>query len=407
MTILRFDSPSKISIFAQLNYKKLKMKNYPKIILLGALVALVGCQQSEKLTISGSVSGAEGDTLTIKHLVNNVLTEVESKVLSQSGSFKFSLQKQKYPEYYFLQINDGSQLVLIRDSSDVIKVNGNGSSLKEASIEGSNVSIQIQEMMKRVAMLRKDYLSLMKEIDTLDADVQQERSDKFIAEYDALKDYIGAEIISDPKSYYSYYALYQRIEQDHMLFSPYDEKDYKYYAMVATSYDMYHKNDPRTIALYEMVEGVLAERRKAKLQQLVDEAPGGLPDIIMNDVNGNEQKLSDLNGKIVVLNFWSSRNPDSRGLNQELLVLYEKYKRKGLSIYQVSADKSKILWEEAIEKDKLPWINVCDFEEGANRAFMMYNIQKLPTTFLIDRDSKMIDKFTSVSELEKAIKKAL
>jgi hypothetical protein len=65
------------------------------------------------------------------------------------------------------------------------------------------------------------------------------------------------------------------------------------------------------------------------------------------------------------------------------------------------------LWEAAIEKDQLPWTNVCDFKEGASRTFMTYNIKQLPTTFLIDRDSKMIDKFTSLKELEKAIKKAL
>lgn len=383
------------------------MKNYLKIILLGALVALVGCQQSENLTISGNIVANEGDTLTIKHLVNNELTEIDSKALKGSGDFKFSLDKQKYPEYYFLQVNNGNQLVVIRDSFDVIKINAENTNLKEATIEGSEVSVRIQEMMKKVGDLRVNYLSLMKEIETLDVDIQQKRSDEFVAEYNAVKDFIGKEIYKDPKSYYSYYALFQRIETEHLLFSPYDEEDYKYFAVVATSYDVFRKNDPRTVALYEMVEGVLKQRRSTKLQQMVADAPSGLPDIIMNDVRGTERKLSDLSGKVVILNFWASKSPESRDLNPELLALYQKYKSKGLSVFQVSADKSKILWEAAIEKDQLPWINVCDFKEGGSRPFMIYNIKQVPTTFLLDRDSKMIDKFTSLQELEKAIKKAL
>jgi len=383
------------------------MKNCLKIVLLGALLALVGCQKSEKLTISGSIAGAEGDTLMIKHLVNNVLTEIDSEVLTATGKFKFSLEQQKYPEYYFLQVNDGNQLVLISDSSNLIKVTSSGRNLKQANIEGSTVSVRIQVMMNKVSKLRADYINLMRVIDTLDVDIQQQRSDAFIAEYDAVKDFIGKEIFKDPKSYYSYYALFQRIDQDQLLFSPYDEKDYKYFASVATAYDVFYKNDPRTVALYDMVERVLTQRRAEKMKQLVDEAPSGLPDIVMNDLDGVERKLSDFNDKVVILNFWASKSVLSRDLNPELLALYDKYKNKGLTVFQVSADKSKILWEEAIEQDQLPWTNVCDFEEGASRPFMVYNIKQLPTTFLLDRGSKMVGKYNSPSELEAAIKEII
>lgn len=383
------------------------MRNYLKVIVLGALVALVSCQQSEKLTISGNIANAEGDTLTISHLVQNVQTVVETKVLKSSGQFKFSLDKQQYPEYYFLQVNKGHQLVIIRDSSDVINIQSDNAKFKDANIEGSNVSVRIQEMMQQVGQLRVSYRKFLKDIDKADAETQKQLSDKFIEEYDAVKESIGAEIYKDPKSYYSYYALFQRIASDNLLFSPYNQEDYKYYAVVATSYDMYYKEDPRTIALYDMVEGVLAERRKAQLQKMVDEAPGGLPDIVMNDAKGVERKLSDLNGKVVILNFWASKSPDSRVVNKQLLKLYNKYKSRGLAIYQVSADKSKILWEEAVKQDQLPWINVCDFQEGASRAFMIYNVKQVPTTFLVGRDGEMINKFSSVVELENAIVEAL
>lgn len=375
--------------------------------MLAALLALVSCQQTEKLTISGNVKNAQGDTLTISHLVQNEQVVVDTKVLNSSGDFKFSLEKKKFPEYYFLQVNDGSQLVVIRDSSDLISVTTDNPNFKGAKIQGSEVSIRIQNLMQQVAALRIKYQKFLKTIDTFDPDTQQKKTDEFVEEYTSVKESIGAEIYKDPKSFYSYYALFQRVATDYLLFSPYSDEDYKYFAVVATAYNMYYKEDPRSIALYEMVEGFLAERRNAQMQKMVDEAPGGIPDIVMNDAKGVERKLSDLNDKVVILNFWASKSPDSRYLNTYLLNLYNKYSSKGLTVFQVSADKSKILWEEAIKKDKLPWVNVCDFQEGASRPFMIYNVKHVPTTFLINRNGEMIGKFISVEELEKAIQEVL
>lgn len=383
------------------------MKNYFSIILLGTLMALVGCQQSDKWTVNGRIADTEGDTLTIKHLVNNTLAVVHTKVLKSSGEFKFMLEKREFPEYYFLQVNNGPQLLVMRDSSDRVTITADKANIKNATIEGSEVAVRIQDMEQHIGKLRLRYVTLLKEIDNYDVETQQQMSDEFLVEYNAVKAHIGQEIYKNPKSYYSYYALFQRVGSDNLLFSPYNESDYKYFAAVATAYDLYYKNDPRSVALYEMVEGVIAERRKAKLQKLIDDAPSGLPDIVMKDLSGVEKKLSDLNGKVVILNFWASKSQESRQLNRELLTLYMKYKSRGLAVYQVSADRSKILWEQAIEQDQLPWTNVCDFKEGASRAFMSYNVQQVPLTFLIGRDGKMIGKVTTVEELEKGIKKAL
>ena len=381
--------------------------NFLKVFFLGALLALVGCQSSDKLTVSGSVAESDGDTLTLKHLVNNELTVVATKVLKGSGNFKFSIKKEVFPEYYFLQVNNGSQLVVIRDSSDVIRVSAESANLKEASIEGSTVSVRIQEMMQKVNKLRADYLKLKKDVVGADTETQEQLSGAFMVEYDAVKEFIGTEIFKDPKSYYAYYALFQRLNNENLLFSPYNDDDYKFYATVATSYDLYYKEDPRTKALYEMVEGVIIQRRKDQLKQIVEESSGGLPDIVMNDARGVERKLSDYQGKVVILNFWASKSPDSRVLNKQLKTLYKKYRNEGLAVYQVSADKSKILWEEAIKQDQLPWVNVCDFKEGASRSLVIYNVKQVPTTYLIGRDGEMIARFTSAKKLEAAIKEAL
>ncbi len=384
------------------------MRNSVKITLLTGVLMLVGCQRSEKLIISGYLDGVAGDTLTIGHLVNNELTEIEFKVLKKSGNFKFTLPKQAFPPFYFLQINNAERLVIIRDSSDLIRIESPSASIANAEIVGSSTSVRIQQMMKDVMALRMNYASFTAAFDQADnAQEKQQLSDDFLTKYKAVKKAIGYEIYKDPRSYFSYYALFQRISKEHLLFSPYDEEDYKYFAAVATAYNVYHKDDPRTRAIYDMVSGVLAERRRAKLQQMVEDAPGGLPDIVMNDYKGVERKLSDLEGKVVVLNFWASKSIASRSLNKALLDLYDRYKSKGLEVFQVSADKSKILWEAAIEADRLPWINVCDFKEEAGRALTTYNVRQLPTTFLISRKGEVLSRYDSFDAIEKAVMKEL
>lgn len=375
--------------------------------MLSALLLLIGCDNTEKLTVKGKISGAAGDTLSITQLVNNVLTVVDKQPLNASGSFKFQLPVSEYPPYYFLQLEDGSRVVVMRDSSNVIEVTATAPNFAELAIQGSEVSVIINETTSRVDQLRADYTKYLRDVSEMSEEDAAVAKELLLDKIQEVKEHIGAQIFKTPFSYYSYYALYQRLSDDALLFSPYSDEDYKYFASTATAYDLMHKGDPRTTALYEMVEGVLKERRVAKLQQMVTEAPAGIPDIVMNDVKGKEKKLSDLKGKVVILNFWGSKSQECRMWNREFKRLYGQYKRKGLDVFQVSADKSKILWEDAIIQDGLTWTNVCDFEEGASHALRIYNVRVVPTTFLISREGEIIGKYEDPTKLEEAIKKAL
>lgn len=383
------------------------MKITRNILLLSLLLALVACSNNDKLIIQGVASGGEGDTISIKHLVNNQLTTIESSVLKSNEKFKFSLDKQNYPDYYFLQIANGAQLVIVRDSLDVITIEADAKQLDKAIIKGSPVSVQIQETVNKVKALRAEYTMYTKAFENASDEERQVLVDDVLVKIKELKAFIGAEIYQSPRSYYSYFALFQRLDNENLLFSPYNEDDYKYFAAVATAYDVFQKDDPRTTALYDMVSKVLEERRKQALQQLIDEAPSGMPDIVMKDHKNVERKLSDLKGKLVILNFWASANSDSRAFNKDLLALYKKYKNQGVTVFQVSADKSRLLWQEAIEADQLPWTNVCDFKVAESKAILYYNVKQLPATFIVDRDGVLVGKYTTISDLEEGLKELI
>lgn len=383
------------------------MRNLIKTLLLGCVVAFAACTTSDRLVLTGTVGDAQGDTLFLKHLVNNRYEVLEQMVINKSGNFKFKLEKEEFPKFYFLQVNKSLPLVVVRDSFDLITIDAPSYKINEAVISGSEVSVRLQEMSQAMVELRVAYADYFKAIKEKENEEVVAIGAQLTEKYNATKSKITAEIYANPSSYYAYYALYQRVWGDNLLFSPYDDVDYNVFAAVATSFDVYHKGDPRTKALYEMVTRVLTERRAAKLKEMIDAAPSTLPDIVMQDEKGVERKLSDYKGKVVILNFWASNSPESRSFNKELKALYARYESKGVRVFQISADKSRLLWQEAIEADNLTWTNVCDFKVGESRPFVMYNVKQLPTTFLVNKKGEMINRFESIKTLEAAIKDAL
>lgn len=131
------------------------------------------------------------------------------------------------------------------------------------------------------------------------------------------------------------------------------------------------------------------------------------PEIALSNPDGTVMKLSDLKGKVVVLQFWASWCPYCREDNPELVALYNKYKDKGLEIYSVSLDTDKNKWKDAIKKDGLAWPNhVSDLKKFDSSAAKTYVIDRTPYLFLIDKEG-IIRVSNFKSSLEKEVEKLL
>lgn len=128
------------------------------------------------------------------------------------------------------------------------------------------------------------------------------------------------------------------------------------------------------------------------------------PEIIMNSPNGEELKLSDLRGKVVLVDFWASWCGPCRRENPNVVRLYEKYKDKGFEIFSVSLDKDKNAWVKAIDDDNLKWKwHVSDLKYWSSAAAKLYGISSIPSTVLVGKDGKIIAKNLRGYELEKKL----
>lgn len=129
------------------------------------------------------------------------------------------------------------------------------------------------------------------------------------------------------------------------------------------------------------------------------------PDIEMSDHDGNIRRLSDLRGKVVLIDFWASWCRPCRMENPNVVRLYQKYHDKGFDIFSVSLDNSRDAWLKAIRDDNLMWPNhVSDLRGWSSAAGRLYGIQSIPSTVLVDREGKVLARNLRGKELENKLK---
>ena len=110
------------------------------------------------------------------------------------------------------------------------------------------------------------------------------------------------------------------------------------------------------------------------------------PEISLSNMEGRLVSLSDLKGKVVLIDFWASWCGPCRNNNPRLVKLYEKYHEKGFEILGVSVDNNAANWKEAVGEDKLDWVQVNDNKSWDGSAAMTYNVNAIPASFLIDKE---------------------
>lgn len=147
---------------------------------------------------------------------------------------------------------------------------------------------------------------------------------------------------------------------------------------------------------------IASSQVKAQIKQGYD-----APDIALPTMNGDTIRLSSLKGKVVLLDFWASWCGPCRSSNKELVKLYPKYKAKGFEIFGVSIDAGRNNWLKAIKKDKVNWLQVNDPGDWSAKIVAQWGLYGIPTSYLIDKNGKLIAMDLKGKELEMVLKDLL
>ena len=350
-----------------------------KIILFVFVLALIGCQHTPTFTIEGTITHANGETLYLEHTGLVKTTALDSCVLDANGDFKLHAVAPEHPDFYRLRIASQS-LPLAIDSTETVAIVASRDSLSHTlAIEGSDNSLAIAQL----------------------------RATARTASREQLREHAKTIIVTNPRSLAAYYAVFLK-QGGQYIWNIFDAADRRMYQAVATSFNVWMPNYERTKALYAQVTDILkAERemqQQAAMRQLINDAENTVLDISLTDDNGITQSLTDLRGKLIVLDFSAIEMEQSQGYIFELRELYNRYHNRGVTIYSVSLDRNKLLWEDGVVN--LPWTNVYAGEQ-AIEVMTRYNVQSIPTLFLLDRKGNVQGRYTSFEQLDADIRKHL
>ncbi len=135
-----------------------------------------------------------------------------------------------------------------------------------------------------------------------------------------------------------------------------------------------------------------------------------IPHIVYNDPQGSKVDVKSFQGKYVLVDFWASWCGPCRKAIPEIKELYAKYKSKGFEVLSVSVDTDNAAWRKAMDEEQMPWTQVLSPDK--NKTLADFMIVGIPTLYLIDREGKIVEKYTGFStklkgQLEEVFKENL
>lgn len=384
------------------------MKLLWKVTLLFVAALTIASCNDKKFTVEGQIANAKDSVLYFENVGLEGVNLLDSVKLDDKGHFAFSQESTIAPEFYRLRIADQIINVSI-DSTETVQIKGEYPGMaSNYTVSGSDNCEKIKELTLKQMALQSQAIALQQNT-MLGIGAANDSIQKLINAYkeDVKLNYIYKE----PMKAYSYFALFQTIGQ-WLIFDPRSNKDdIKAFAAVATSWDTYYPHAERGQNLHNIaIEGMKNVRIvEAKNQDLKVDASmvkeAGVLDIDLIDNKGQERHLTELKGKVVLLDFHVFALEDSPARILMLRELYNKYQQQGFEIYQVSLDPDEHFWKQ--QTAALPWINVRDADGIRSQRLMLYNVQTVPDYFLIDRDNNLVKRAAQIKDIEAEIKKLL
>lgn len=322
-------------------------------------------------------------------IVQNGKFEFEGKVSSPIKAQLLLLHAPK-PAKILLPLHGELDFFNLYLDEGTIKVNGTDS-VKNLVITKSKINAEDERLSQIVAVFQKKIDSIRSIYRNAPAEQKKDRAfvDASNAKWDNVNDEIKAAKLQfakdNPDSYVSLNAIYELAAG----------RSFDYFQL-DTAYQLLSNRYKNTFIAKKTEEFIFTGLNTSV----------GSPahDFTQPDANGKEYKLSDFKGKYVQLEFWASWCGPCRKENPNLITAYEKYKDKNFTIVAVSVDVKREAWLKAVEDDKVPYLQLNDMKgPQGSEAALLYRVEGIPASYLIDPNGKIIGKNLRGEELNKKL----
>ncbi len=342
------------------------MKTKIRIVLAAAAVLMAGCAKNTSYKITGHVEGLDGMLYVGNEWLEPDSVQVNDGNIRIDGNIEEPMMLQLVsPEH------DWFQLIFV-NPGDKIRIEGDVAE-QTFQINGSKLNDLQKEFARKNDLLQQEYA---------DAVSDEERD----AVVDKFKAVVNDAIAENSDNVFGAYTLYASIEG----MEP-DEAEAK---IAGFTPEM-----QQCIYLTEAAKIVQSIKRTAIGQPFTE--------IRLNDRNGKPILLSDQGKGYVLIDFWASWCGPCMAEVPFLKEAYDRFHSKGFEIYGISLDRDQKAWLNAIDKHGMNWIHVSLIGDENNPVTRDYNVQYIPSNFLISPEGKIVAKNLRGEELIEKLEELL
>lgn len=369
-------------------------------------VALMACTNKTNVKITGDIKESAGQKVYLEQVNVDGPIPIDSTQTDKKGRFTFKTNIQQ-PTFYNVKVGPKEFITFIASPEEEIELSGTLKGLSQNYwVDGSENSLwvkllnfQLHNTQTQMDSLKKAYAALPDE----KAYAGQRR--QISTAWDSIvnkqisfsKDFILKHAISPA----SYYALYQKFDKENFILSP--ETDLQSYKIVASSMKAMYPESQYTLALLKHLDQINKGIQAERIRQLIANSENSLPEISLPDSQGDTVALSSLKSKLIVLDFTVLSAKEGAAYTQELKQIYNKFRHRGVQIYQVCLDPNRLLWEKLVKEYGINWVCVWDAEGVQSKAAKNWNIQSVPADYIINQKAEIVGKNLYGKRLEERL----
>ena len=335
------------------------------------------------LTIPAKVYALE---LWVYNLNDDVYEFGEKLDLDSNGRVNFQISEE--PNLYQIKLgNNGIEFVNDRDSLIEIVIDMKTDVFPPITVKGSEATDLYTGYLLKVAELQKKYLyPLESKMKAALKSKDQNRLEAVELEHQENLKIFTSILAVDIKMMGSSLALFAVIRT--LDFN-------KYLDFIETREKIFvadRPDSPFSVKLKLLVQ----EAKRIQIGELAPEFE------LMRNYNNRMQQLSSFRGGVVLIDFWASWCLPCIKENLEFKEIYAKHNADGFNIWGVSIDKKEKAWKKSLNKYNLPWVQSRSVDD---QVINMYNVQALPTNFLLDENGRIIARNITAKELSNILGK--
>jgi len=316
-------------------------------------------------SVTGNIKGIQDQTIYLRY------GKTTDSLRSATGEFSFKGQIEDLTTAY-LRVGK-TQTSFFLEKNAVLNFNAVLEELDNATVSGTRLNDDLSKYTASIAELNNQRRPVMSTL--MDAYQKKQPYQEYSDQVEKIDEQISAKAKDFIKN------------NTESIFSAWLVKSKFFYG-----------EDEELSSMYNYLKGDAAASNhakdlKIKIETNAKTSVGQMAmEFTQNDQNDKPISLASLRGKYVLVDFWASWCGPCRQENPNVVKAFNQYKDKGFTILGVSLDQKKDPWLKAIEKDQLTWTHVSDLKYWQNEVAVMYGINSIPASLLLDPNGKIIGK---------------